>query len=197
MESMFKSKNKPGFLSQLQRMLWPRSGFIRAMKYVWHRLRRIGATPHSIALGFATGVFMGFNPLLGFHLLIAALVCWLIGGSFVAAAIGTLVCNPVMCPLMMVGNYQVGMLLVGERIREDFVFKSPAFTFDYFVTDPVQVANELWTILAPVFLPIMLGSLILGLTAAIPTYFCARALVDTHQRRRRSRLRSKAALTRA
>lgn len=178
-------------------MLWPRLGFRRAAKYVWHRLRRIGATPHSIALGFATGVFMGFNPLLGFHLLVAAVICWLIGGSFVAAAIGTLVCNPVMCPLMMVGNYQVGMMLVGERIREDFVFKSPTFTFDYFVTDPVQVANELWIILAPVFLPIMLGSVILGLAAAIPTYFCARALVDAQQRRRKSRLRSRAALTRA
>ena len=29
--------------------------------------------PHSIALGLATGVFMGFNPLIGFHLIIAAI----------------------------------------------------------------------------------------------------------------------------
>jgi uncharacterized protein (DUF2062 family) len=194
---MFKPRNKPARLSQLLDMIWPRLGFRRAFKYIWHRLRRIGASPHSIALGFATGVFMSFNPLLGFHLILAAVICWVIGGSFVAAAIGTLFCNPVMCPLMMVGNYQIGMLLVGERIREDFVFQSPQFTLDYFVTDPFRIANELWTILAPVFLPIMLGSVILGLAAAVPTYFCARAVVDAHQRRRRSRLRSRAALNRA
>jgi uncharacterized protein (DUF2062 family) len=187
----------PGLLSKLQNSIWPRSGFKRAILYVWHRVRRIGATPHSIALGFATGVFMGFNPLLGFHLLLAALICWAIGGSFIAAAVGTLVCNPVMCPLMMLGNYQVGMLLIGERIREDFVFEGPKLTFDYFVTDPLQVASELWDILAPVFLPMMLGSILLGLAVAVPVYFAARAFVDAHQRRRRSRLRTRAALTRA
>jgi uncharacterized protein (DUF2062 family) len=194
---MFKSRNKPGRLSQLFGLLWPRSGFKRAGLYVWHRLRRIGATPHSIALGFATGVFMSFNPLLGFHLLIAAIICWIVGGSFIAAVIGTFLCNPVMCPLMMLGDYQVGMLLIGDEIRADFVFRSPNLTFDYLVTDPVQVATELWDILAPVFLPMMLGSFLLGISVAVPTYFAARAAVDAHQRRRRSRLRAKAALTRA
>ena len=46
-------------------------------------------------------------------------------------------------------------------------------------------------------LPMMLGSIILGVAVAIPAYFAARAAIDAHQRRRRSRLRSKAALTRA
>jgi uncharacterized protein (DUF2062 family) len=89
------------------------------------------------------------------------------------------------------------MLLIGEKIREDFVFQGPELTWSYFVTDPIHVASELWTLLAPVFLPMMLGSLIMGIGVAIPTYFCARALVDAHQRRRRDRLRSRAALTRA
>jgi uncharacterized protein (DUF2062 family) len=178
-------------------MFWPRSGFKRASLYVWHRLRRIAATPHTIAMGFATGVFMGFNPLFGFHLIIAAILCWLIGGSFIAAVIGTFICNPVMCPLMMVGNYQIGMLLIGEHIREDFVYEGPKLTFDYLIADPAHVIDELWTILAPVFLPMMLGSIILGLTVAIPSYFGARAVVDAYQRRRRNRMRAKAALDRA
>ena len=194
---MFKPRKKPGVLIQMLGMVWPRSGFKRAMLYVWHRLRRIGASPHNIGLGFATGVFMAFSPLLGFHLMLAAILCWLLGASFIAAAIGTFVCNPVMCPLMMVGNYQVGMLLIGEHIREDFHFDSPAFTFSYIVTDPIQAATELWDILAPVFLPMMLGSLILGLSVAVPAYFAARAAVDAHQRRRREKLRAKAALNRA
>lgn len=194
---MFKPRKKPGVLTRFLGMIWPRSGFKRASIYVWHRLRRIGASPHSIALGFATGVFMAFSPLLGFHLMIAAILCWVLGASFIAAVIGSFMCNPVMCPLMMVGNYQVGMLLIGERLKEDFRFDSPAFTFNYIVTDPVQAATELWEILAPVFLPMMLGSLVLGLSVAVPAYFAARAAVHAHQRRRREKLRPKAAPNRA
>ena len=194
---MFKPRKKPGVLIQMLGMVWPRSGFKRATRYVWHRVRRIGASPHNIALGLATGVFMGFSPLIGFHLIIAAILCWLLGASFIAAAIGTFVCNPLMCPLMMVGNYQVGMLLIGEQISEDFVFQGPELTWSYIVTDPIHVASELWASLAPVFLPMMLGSLIMGMAVAIPAYFSARALVDAHQRRRRDNLRSRAALTRA
>jgi uncharacterized protein (DUF2062 family) len=194
---MFKPRKKPGRLAQFIAVLWPRSGFKRAIMYIWHRLRRIGASPHTIAIGFATGVFMAFSPLLGFHLMLAAFICWVIGGSFIAAVIGTFVCNPVMCPLMMVGNYQVGMLLIGEQIKEDFAFKSPAFTFSYIVTDPVQAAYDLWEILAPVFVPMMLGSVVLGLAVAVPCYFAARAAVDAHQRRRRSKLRAKAEPTQA
>lgn len=143
----------------------------------------------------ATGVFMGFSPLIGFHLLLAALICSIIGGSIIAAAIGTLVCNPVMCPLMMVGNYQLGMLLVGEKIRDDFEFHAPTIELGHFISDPLYVVHELATALAPVFLPMVLGSVLLGLAAAIPTYFATRAAVQTYQRRRRDRLRAN--LTRA
>jgi uncharacterized protein len=161
---------------------------------VWHRLRRISASPHTIALGFATGIFMSFNPMLGLHLIMAAIICWVIGGSFFAAAIGTLIGNPIILPFMMLGNYHVGMLLIGENIREEFVYDGLNLTFGIFFANPVHMADELWAVLAPVFLPMMLGSIVLGLSVAIPAYFAVHAAALAHQRRRRSRLRAKAAL---
>src|SRR5215213_6413970 len=175
-------------------MLWPRSGFKRTSLYVWHRLRRISASPHTIALGFATGIFMSFNPMLGLHLILAAVICWVMGGSFLAAAIGTLIGNPIMSPFMMLGNYHVGMLLIGKHIRDEFVYDGPTLTFGIFFTNPVHMADELWVVLAPVFLPMMLGSIVLGLMVAVPAYFTVRAAALAHQRRRRSRLRAKVAL---
>jgi uncharacterized protein (DUF2062 family) len=157
-------------------------------------LRRISASPHTIALGFATGIFMSFNPMLGLHLIMAAIICWVIGGSFLAAAIGTLIGNPIMSPFMMLGNYHVGMLLIGEHIRDEFVYEGPKLTFAFFSANPVHMIDELWAVLAPVFLPMMLGSMVLGLSVAIPAYFAVRTTAIAHQRRRRSRLRAKAAL---
>ena len=194
---MFKPRNKPSTLARARAALWPRSGLKRTGWYVWHRIRRIRATPHAIGLGMATGVFMGFSPLIGFHLILATIICSLIGGSIIAAAVGTLVCNPLMCPLMMVGNYQLGMLLVGEKIREDFEFHAPSIEMNHLISDPLYVVHELATALAPVFLPMMLGSLLLGLAAAIPMYFATRSAIQTYHRRRRERLRAKGHLTRA
>ena len=194
---MFKPRHRPALSARLRNLVWPRTGLKRAWLYMWHRVRRISATPHSIALGLATGVFMGFNPLIGFHLIISAIICTLVGGSIIAAAIGTLVCNPVMCPLMMVGNYQVGMVLIGETIREDFVYRTPVIELGHLLSDPLYVVNELWEVLAPVFVPMFIGSILMGLAAAIPTYFAARAAIESYQRRRRERLRAGRAATHA
>jgi uncharacterized protein len=166
---MFQSRSNPRLFHQLPGLLWPRSGWKRTSLYVWHRLRQISASPHTIALGFATGIFMSFNPMLGFHLIMAAIICWVIGGSFLAAAIGSLIGNPIMSPFMMLGNYHMGMLLIGEHIRHEFVNDGPKLTSAFFFAN-------------------------LGLAVAVPAYFAARAAAVAHQRRRRSRLCAKAAL---
>jgi uncharacterized protein (DUF2062 family) len=137
---------------------------------------------------------MSFNPMLGLHLIMAAIVCWVIGGSFLAAAIGTLIGNPIVSPFMMLGNYHVGMLLIGEHIRDEFIYDGPNLTFGIFFANPVHMADELWAVLAPVFLPMMLGSIVLGLAMAMPAYFAVRAAALAQQKRRRTRLRAKAAL---
>jgi uncharacterized protein (DUF2062 family) len=137
---------------------------------------------------------MSFNPMLGLHLIMAAIICWVIGGSFLAAAIGTLIGNPIISPFMMLGNYHVGMLLIGKHIREEVVYDGPNLTFGIFFANPVHMADELGAVLAPVFLPMMLGSIVLGLIVALPAYFAVRAAALAHQRRRRNKLRTKAAL---
>lgn len=85
-----------------------------------------------------------------------------------------------------------GMLLIGEHIRDEFIYYGPNLTFGIFFANPVHMADELWAMLAPVFLPMMLGSIVLRLTMAMPAYFAVRAAALAHQRRRRTRLRARA-----
>lgn len=189
---MFKRRQHPGFSDRLRASLWPRKGPSRAWSYLWHRVRRIRATPHSIALGLAIGVFMSFSPLIGFHIILAAIVCAILRANILAAAAGTILCNPLTCPLMMIGNYQIGELVLREEGHPDFKFEVPEATLAHILTDPVHVVGELMEALSPVLLPMFLGSTLLGLAFAVPLYVFARSATASHQRRRSERLKARA-----
>ncbi len=189
---MFKRREIPSFSARLRAYLWPRKGPSRAWPYLWHRIRRIRAAPHSIALGLAIGVFLSFTPLIGFHIILAAIVCAVLGASFLAAAVGTMLCNPLTCPLMMIGNYQLGELVLREEGRADFKFDVPDATLAQLITHPLHVIGELTEALSPVLLPMFIGSTFLGLAVAVPLYFIARSATAAHQRRRAERLKARA-----
>ena len=83
------------------------------MQYFSKRILRLRATPHAIAAGVAAGVFAAFLPFLGFHILIAAALAWLIRGNILAAALGTAaVGNPLSFPLMWAATYAGGRVLL-------------------------------------------------------------------------------------
>ena len=67
-----------------------------------------------IALGFAAGVFVSCTPFLGFHLIMASLVAWIVGGSIVAAVLGTFIGNPITYPIFWFITYEVGSLMLGR-----------------------------------------------------------------------------------
>ena len=71
----------------IREALWPSMGIARLIKYYKHRIARLPGTPYYIAAGFATGVAVSFTPLVGFHLVIAGFITWVLGGSLVAMAL--------------------------------------------------------------------------------------------------------------
>lgn len=162
----------------------------RAWKYIWHRVTRISASAHDIALGLAVGVFMGFSPLVGFHILISAIICFFIGGNVLAAAIGTMVCNPIMCPLMLFGGFQLGKFILGSREEFTAVHLEEGSLSQLF-TDPAGFWHVFWGALEPVFLPLFIGGALLGLSVALPAYFIARRAVITIRNERARRRRRK------
>jgi len=58
-------------LDRLRVAMWPRRSWGRSLRYANHRLSRLGASRHAIALGLAIGVFASFQPILGFQMLLA------------------------------------------------------------------------------------------------------------------------------
>ena len=67
----------------------------RISKYYYLRLRRLRGSPHSLASGFAIGVFIGLTPTVPFHTIAIVFLTLITRTSTVAGVIsGWIICNP-------------------------------------------------------------------------------------------------------
>ena len=115
---LFRRRKAESFLERLRVHLWPRRSWSRSTRYIVHRVRRLSATPHAVALGFAAGVFVSATPFIGFHMVLAALTAWIIGGSIVAAILGTFVGNPLTYAFFWIATFEVGSLMLGGSAKD-------------------------------------------------------------------------------
>jgi uncharacterized protein len=170
---LFRRREAESFLERVRVHVWPRRSWSRSSRYVVHRLRRLSATPHAVALGFAVGVFSAITPFLGTHMIMAAVLAWIVGGSIVGAILGTFVGNPLTYPLIWYGTYQAGHLMLGGRLARHKVDLS-AGIFQ-------SSLHHLW----PILKPMSLGCIPVGLAAAAISYLLVKPMVDAYQHRRR------------
>lgn len=168
---LFRRREAESLLERLRVHLWPRRSWSRSTRYIVHRVRRLSATPHAVALGFAAGVFAASTPFLGMHMVMGALLAWIIGGSIVAAILGTFIGNPLTYPLFWVATYEVGTLMLGGGVEKPRIDLSSGI----FQTD------QLW----PLLKPMTLGALPIGIALAALSYVLVRPAVNAYQHRRR------------
>lgn len=196
---LFRRRKRPSLLETLRIALWPRRSFARSAKYVCLRLWRLSGSPHAIAIGCAAGVFIGFTPLYGMQFMLAGLLAWVLGGSILAALLGTFVANPLSFPLIWFSTYKIGcVMLTGNllgtcgALPEGLAgWASAIFArlMDFSAETAIMLFQGVW----PVVKPMALGSLPLGALAAVATYVVVRQMVKLRQRRRRERLAAIAA----
>ena len=177
---LFKRREAESFLERMRVHLWPRRSWTRSSRYVVFRLRRLSDTSHAVALGFAIGVFTAVTPFLGTHMVMAALLAWVIGGSVVAALLGTFVGNPLTYPLFWYSTYEVGNLMLRGEMNEQRIDLSGGIF--------QKSLEQLW----PILKPMTLGSIPVGLALAALSYVLVKPMVDAykHRRRRELQLRS-------
>lgn len=185
---LFKRKTEAPLLDRIRNWLWPRRSWRRSWSYVWHRVTRISATPHAIALGFSMGVLSSFTPFMGFHFLLGGLLALLVRGNILASAFGTFVGNPLTFPFIWIGTYNLGGLILGYRYRESVQIAFPDGMLGMLFHDPIGLWNAFWSALAPVLFPMIVGAVIIGPPVVMLCYFVVRSLVGVYQARRRQRL---------
>ena len=186
---IFKRRDKRLTFGRLKELLLPKKGWRRALDYFIHRVKRLPDTPHKIAIGIATGVFCSFTPFFGLHFFLAAFVAYIFKGNVVAALFGTFFGNPVTWPFIASFSVKLGQIILGypvtnfETFLEQFVEASDATIqgvkslFGYGESDWAL----LYSFFRELFLPYFIGGFVLGLIAALFTYFVFRPIIYAYK----------------
>ena len=172
-------------VQHVKEALWPSMGIMRLVNYYKHRIARLPGTPYYIAAGFATGVAVSFTPFVGFHLIIASFITWMLGGSLVAMVLGTLISgNPWTFPFIWISSYKLGQLMLGQ---EGTRAASRELTHHQFTfTDLTHHWMDL-------LLPMSLGSLPLAIAAWFITFYIVSNVVKKNKDARMTRIHGKKA----
>jgi len=176
---LFARRTRPPLGERMRVALWPRRSFARSFAYFRKRVLRLQASPHAIAAGVAAGAFASCTPLMGFHFLLSFAVAWVIGGSMIAAAIGTAIGNPLTFPIIWLSSFQLGELLVGrgsEAVRPSRIDLSFDLITSSFAT--------LW----PTLKPMLVGGVVIGTVVGAVLYVLVRSAVAVAQAMRAERL---------
>ena len=176
---LFGRRTRPRWMERLRIALWPRRSFGRSFSYYKHRVMRLEASPHAIAAGVAAGAFASCTPLVGFHFILSFVVAWVIGGSMIAAAIGTAVGNPLTFPLIWVSSFQVGELILGSN---------PAAASPHELTLSIDLITTSIATFWPTLKPMFLGGFVIGTILGGILYLLVRSAVVVSQNMRAERL---------
>lgn len=160
----------------------------KRLTYYWRRILRLRATPHEVALGCAARVFAACTPFLGFQMALAGAIAFLLRVSIPAALLGTFIGNPLSWPAIWSASYVAGVWVLGD---------DPADAAEHFVQSanklsatlmaPSRSLDSAVVSLSPIIEPLVIGGLLVGLIAAVFSYYPTRQAVRVFQKRRRAR----------
>ncbi len=175
-------------LGSRERKLGPDGG--RAARGSWHKwlirkffpahlLKRLRASPHEVALGCAVGVFVSITPLLGAQMLIATLLAGLLRASVPAAVLGTFFGNPVSWPIIWTSTYAMGlqMIKLDGALDPGHFEQNIMLLWASLLERSPELLNATGALLWPLLLPMLAGSLPLGLLMAAIFYYISRHLI--------------------
>lgn len=138
------------------------------------KIMAIEDAPHSVALGIAIGILFGITPLFGIKMPLAVALSFILRGNIVATLIIVGVADLLVPALAVVYlfEYKIGCFLVALNAH------APSIDL---IDDSGQVPH--WIAIARKGLPLLVGSIALGIATAIPVYVAARAILSRKKRK--------------
>ncbi len=131
------------------------------------KLVRLNSTPHGIALGVATGVFIGMTPLYGLHTAMVILAALFVPRTNkIAILAGTNISLPPTMPFITWGGYETGRFILQKGY--------PPLSWSYFSHITFQNIGDF-------YYPLFVGSLVLGAVFALVFYVAVFKFVERYQ----------------
>lgn len=163
--------------------------YSRQIKYYALRFARLRGQPHELALGIALGVFAGMMPIMPFQIALALTLAIFFKGSKITAALGTWISNPLNWYFLYAYSYRIGAGLLG--LSEG----SKPFSA---IMSSVRDREDLTVLMGKMagaggFMvsAFLIGGILMGVVAAVPSYFLFLKVFQTLARWRQERRRRK------
>lgn len=166
---LLRRRDPQPLLEAVRVALWPRRSWARSVRYAVLRFKRLDASPHALGLGLAIGIFASFQPILGFQMMLAGAIAWMLRASIAAALIGTLIGTPVTWPFMWLGSYHLGALILGESHSVTLGELAGAL-FKVGATASAAVSTDAGLVLWKLILPLAVGAVPLGILTGAAFY---------------------------
>ena len=158
----------------------------RLARYYSLRFIRLRGEPHELALGMTFGIFSGMMPIIPFHTALAVALALIFKGSKIAAALGVWVSNPLNWYILYYLNYRIGAFILGLT-RDNKGFSSLMDSIRN-AGEGIALIKEIASASGIIIAAFFIGGIIMGVVAAIPSYFISLnlfSLVKTWRNKRR------------
>ena len=149
--------------------------FKRMSRYYYLCILREPDSTHRLSMGVACGIFVGFLPIIPFQTVVVLVLAFLLRANKVVAWIATLISNPINLIPLYAMLYAVGRLFIDTKIR--LVLEEEALG----VRALLHRGTELYKVM-------VVGGLVLGIPAAIASYFLTKFLTKRYRRLRMTRV---------
>lgn len=143
--------------------------FERQLRYYYLRFIRLRGEPDELALGMAFGIFAGMMPIMPFQIAAAVTLAIFFKGSKIVAVIGTWVSNPINWYFIYYCNYKLGTTIL--RIPEQKETFSNIMVAMQSGEDPMVIVGKILGAGGVGLASFLVGGLIMGIAAAVPSYF--------------------------
>ena len=139
------------------------------VRSLFRQVLHLNETPHRTALAFAIGVFLGFSPAYGLHMVLVGFCAWAFRLNVVALLAGAFLNNPWTLIPILGGTYWTGAVLLGVRDFPSFDWSDLSFSGIYH-----QVMPYAW--------PFFVGGMVLSIAGGLLAYPLAYLLLSKYRR---------------
>lgn len=141
--------------------------------FVLHNVLHADDPPRALALGAAIGVFVAFTPTIGLQMVLVVFLAWLVGANKAIGLPIVWISNPATAVPMYYSCYVVGRKILGHE-------QVGSLWWHHLANPPLgwwPRVSFYWSRMMDIAEPLWLGSIVIGVVAAVPTYYLVNYVV--------------------
>ncbi len=152
-----------------------------------NKILEAGDPPGRIARGVGIGSFIAVTPTVGFQIPLTLLTATLLRGNRLVAVAMTFFLNPFIMippsywyfPAYYIGTFCLGLEPIGlSRITQAYNLQSSGF-----FNKTYELLGNLWSLGADIYLPMLLGGVIMGVPVSFALYKISYRIAERHRKK--------------